>query len=194
MLAILLKGIILGFAVAAPIGPVNLLCMRRTFVFGKLAGMISGFGSAMGDITFVIIALYGANAVSRFVVQYGAILHYAGGIILLVIAWKIYFNKMTESKHHDDTAFDFWKYFITTFLLTVTNPAEIFTFLAMFAGVGAKNHIALIIIGVFIGSMIWWTALAYGIAHLKISHDKFIIVNKVAAILIGLLGIISFLM
>ena len=194
MIILLIKGIILGFAVAAPVGPVNLLCMRRTLVFGKRAGILSGLGAAIADVFYATVAAFGFTAVSRFLAMYVTYIHLFGGIILCVIAWKIYHSKMIEEKYKDQSARTLWKYFLSTFFLTLTNPATLFSFMALFAGFRIHEHAVLLVSGVFIGSMIWWTILTYGIAHLKVSHDKFIIINKVAAVLIALLGIISFLM
>lgn len=194
MLILLLKGIILGFAVSAPVGPVNLLCMRRSLVFGKPAGIVSGLGAALADVLFAIIAVSGLTVVSKFLTEYSSAIHYIGGIILFIIAWRIYQSKIIVEKKRDASALVLWKYFVTTFLLTLTNPAAVFSFIALFAGMGVKGHAVPIIVGIFIGAMAWWTILTYGISHLNISQQKFIIVNKVAAVLIALLGIISFLM
>lgn len=191
---LLLKSIILGFAVAAPVGPINLLCMRRTLVFGRQAGIVSGLGAALADAFFATIAAFGFTAVSRFLVHYSDHIHIFGGIILCVIAWRIYHSKITEEKVHDRSARTLWKYFLTSFFLTLTNPTTVFSFIALFAGIGVGGKPLLVVIGVFLGSMVWWTILTYGIAKLNISNDKFTIVNKVAAVLIFGVGIISFLM
>lgn len=192
---ILIKSIILGFAVAAPVGPINLLCMRRTLVFGRRAGIVSGLGAALADVFFATVAAFGFTAVSRFLEHYGDHIHVFGGIILCVIAWRIYHSKLIEEKkHQDQSARTLWKYFLTSFFLTLTNPTTVFSFMALFAGIGLKGKPLLVVIGVFLGSMVWWTILTYGIAKLNISHDKFTIVNKVAAVLIFGVGIISFLM
>ncbi len=190
----LIKGIILGFAVAAPVGPVNLLCMRRTLVFGRRAGLVSGLGSALADVFFAMIAAFGFTAVSHFLSHYKTHIHVFGGIILFIIAWRIYTNIPTESKQKDSSNFLLSKHFITAFLLTLTNPATVFSFIALFAGAGIVRNSTLVVIGIFIGSMAWWTILSFGIAKLRISPQRFALVNKVAAVLIAFLGIISFLM
>lgn len=190
----LIKGIILGFAVAAPVGPVNLLCMRRTLVFGKRAGLVSGLGSAIADAFFAMVAAFGFTAISHFLSHYKTHIHIFGGVILFIIAWRIYKSIPVESKIKDSSKILLWKHFITSFLLTLTNPATVFSFLALFAGVGVRHNSTLVVVGVFIGSMFWWIILTYGIAKLNISNDRFAIVNKVAAVLIAILGIISFLM
>ncbi len=190
----LIKGILLGFAVAAPVGPVNLLCMRRTLVFGRRAGLVSGLGSALADALFAVIAAFGFTAISHFLAQYKTHIHVFGGIILFVIAWRIYTNIPTESKQKDSSKRVLSKHFITAFLLTLTNPATVFSFMALFAGAGIIRNSTLVVIGIFIGSMAWWTILSFGIARLRISPQRFAIINKVAAVLIAFLGIISFLM
>jgi threonine/homoserine/homoserine lactone efflux protein len=190
----LVKGIILGFAVAAPVGPVNLLCMRRTLVFGKKAGLVSGLGSALADTFFAIVAAFGFTAISHFLAHYKTHIHVFGGVILFIIAWRIYKSIPVESQIKDASNLVLWKHFFSSFLLTLTNPATVFSFIALFAGAGVRQHSTFVVVGIFMGSMAWWTILTYGIAKLKISHDKFAIVNKVAAVLIAVLGIISFLM
>lgn len=191
---LLFKAIILGFAVSAPVGPVNLLCIRRTLVFGKKAGIISGLGAATADLFFAIVAAFGFGAISKFLSVYITYFHIVGAIILFIIAWKIYTSKNIEEKHHDQSSKVLWKYFLSTFLLTLTNPATLFSFAALFAGLRVHGNPILLVMGVFLGSMLWWTFLTCFVAHLHVSHDKFIIINKIAAVLIVVLGIISFLM
>lgn len=190
----LIKGIILGFAVAAPVGPVNLLCMRRTLVFGKKAGLISGLGSALADMLYAMVAAFGFTEISKFLAHYHTYIHGFGGIILFIIAWKIYTTIPAESSKKDASKSLLWKYFVSAFILTLTNPATVFSFIALFAGVGIVHNSTFVVVGIFLGSMLWWVILSFGIAKLKISNEKFVIVNKAAAVLIALLGIISFIM
>src|ERR1041385_5637768 len=128
----ILSGVVIGIIVAAPIGPVNLICIRRTLAFGPVNGFVSGLGAAIGDGAFAIITAFGLTAVAQFIEGFYLVLQIAGGALLLFFGWKTY---MTEPKPHneredrmmhegEESSLAHSK--VSTFALTITNPATLF--------------------------------------------------------------------
>lgn len=187
---ILLKAIFLGFVVAAPVGPVNLLCMRRTLLFGRKAGIVSGLGSSVADSFYAFIAAYSLTAISAFLATYETESRVVGLFIIVLIAWKIY-NSIPKENEAADKDHIMWRHFISAFFLTLTNPSLIFSLIFLFGAIHLEGHPIYSVLGIFIGAMIWWTTLAFGISYIKISKDRFILINKIAAILMLVLGIAS---
>ena len=134
----LLKGIILGFSIAAPVGPIGVLCIRRTLAGGIPAGVISGLGTALADSLYGLIAAFGITAISSLLLEQSFVLRLCGGLALL------YMGRTTYLSHPADTAASSTQTgqagnFGSAFLLTLTNPLTILSFTAMFAGLGVGD-------------------------------------------------------
>jgi threonine/homoserine/homoserine lactone efflux protein len=191
-----LKGVILGFAIAAPVGPIGILCIRKTFQFGRLSGLVSGLGAATADVVYAIIAAFGLTFISNFLLAGQSWLQGIGGIFLLYLGWKIFFAKPSgkeKSVSHNTLFNDF----ISTFFLTVTNPMTILSFLAIFAGLGLSNiernyfEAAALVLGVFLGSTLWWLLLSEGVTFFrkKMSQKVMFWINRIAGMVIAGFGI-----
>ncbi|MFM8800623.1 MAG: LysE family translocator, partial [Tagaea sp.] len=158
---IFFKGAIVGFLIAAPVGPINILVIRRTLVHGRLAGLFSGLGSALADTIFGAIAAFGIVILKSFMEERRDWIALAGAVILLVM-WAKLLNRpaprMAEGKDPTGLIADF----TSALALTLTNPITILSFLAIFAafGVRADGTVAaedwLLIAGVFAGAAVWW--------------------------------------
>ncbi len=168
LLLFFLKGVLVGVIIAVPVGPVGVMCIRRTAVEGKLAGFVSGLGAATADAVFGIIAGYGLTVVSDWLIGYQRWLRVAGACLLLAVGSRALFAKRPEAASASDPQSLSW-YYASTFALTLTNPITILAFLAIFAAVGLSGaeatlgRAAILVLGVWVGSLLWWLALSFGI-------------------------------
>lgn len=163
----LLKGCLIGLSIAAPVGPIGVLCIRRSLANGARTGFFTGLGAAAADGFYGGVAAFGLTAISGFLLERQTLLRVVGGVFLLYLGLKTFLAKpATEpaSAKSDASAFT------STFFLTLTNPMTIFSFMAIFAGFGlastAHNYsnAALMTVGVFLGSAAWWLFLSNVVA------------------------------
>jgi threonine/homoserine/homoserine lactone efflux protein len=167
----LLKGIAVGIVIALPVGPVGVLCVRRTLFEGARFGFISGMGAATADATFGGIAGFGFTFIRDWLLSYEDWFGLAGGVFLLVIGTKALFVRHpAEPEPLGDEAMV--TAFASTFALTIANPITLLSFAVIFAKVGAASitgigDVSILVGGVFLGSLLWWLGLSFGIASLK---------------------------
>jgi threonine/homoserine/homoserine lactone efflux protein len=199
-LPFLLQGILIGFSIAAPVGPIGILCIRRTLSYGLLMGVLSGFGAATADAIYGSIAAFGLTGISNLLINYQDLLRLIGGIFLVFLGLRIYFSKPATKKYNSIETSNMNAY-LSTFFLTLTNPLTILSFMGIFAGLGIatsgnndiKNAIS-IVIGVFSGSMLWWLGLSSvtTLIRCKIALQGLIWVNRISGIIIIVFGLIAF--
>jgi threonine/homoserine/homoserine lactone efflux protein len=195
-----IQGVVLGFSIAAPVGPIGVLCIRRTLAHGMLTGLISGLGAATADAIYGLIAVFGVSVVSVILLDYQTYLHCVGGLFLLYIGYKTFkaMPVVAEITGKANNA-GFLKAYVSTLLLTITNPLTILSFAAIFTGlgVGAKGvpYISayFLVGGVFIGSMLWWLSLSIIVNFLRhnFSQKRLKLVNEISGIIIVGFGIFS---
>jgi threonine/homoserine/homoserine lactone efflux protein len=178
LLAFFLKGIVVGLVIAVPVGPVGIMCLRRTIFEGKLVGFISGLGAATADAVFGIIAGFGITTVSNLLLDYQEWLRAVGGCVLLMIGFhSLRTTPQAQLDSPPDPESLSWD-FISTFALTLANPITIFAFLGIFAAIGLSgaaatlDHVAMLVLGVWVGSLMWWLALSFGLAGFARSLDR----------------------
>jgi threonine/homoserine/homoserine lactone efflux protein len=199
-LSFLVKGIILGFSIAAPVGPIGVLCIRKTLQFGRLSGFFSGIGAATADTIYGIIAAFGLTLISSALLAGQFWLQLIGGLFLLYLGLKTFLAKPAEKSatvSHKTLFGDF----ISTFFLTLTNPMTILSYLAVFAGLGLSSvssnysSATLLVIGVFIGSALWWLILSEGVTlfRKKVSQHVMTWINRFAGVIIITFGILALL-
>jgi threonine/homoserine/homoserine lactone efflux protein len=191
---ILLKGLLLGLLIAIPVGPIGVLCVQRTLNKGKLSGFISGLGAATADAFYGAVAAFGLIIISGFLIKYQLIIRIIGGIFLVYIGIKSFYSKPKEikpnEKVNDNPATDY----ISTFFLTITNPTTVISFTLLFAGIGLEfsnksfNSSIFLVLGVFLGSALWWLILSFGVELIrsKVKNFSLEMVNKVAGVIITL--------
>lgn len=192
----LLRGLAIGVAVAAPIGPVNVLCMHRTLAHGRLNGFVSGLGAAAADATFGAIAAFGVTVVADFLLGQQSWLRLGGGLFLLGLGVRIFLAKPWRAAIATEQRGLRWA-IASTFLLTITNPLTILSFVGIFAGAGLGQGdtgfvgAAIIVIGVFLGSGAWWLALSLGIGMVRHKLDErgLAWINRGSGALIFLFGV-----
>jgi threonine/homoserine/homoserine lactone efflux protein len=192
----LLKGIVVGIIIAVPVGPVGVLCVRRTIFQGRLAGLVSGLGAATADAIFGFIAAFGLTFVSDWLIGYQHWLRIAGGCYLLYLGASALFVKAEEKPHSEPDAEGLFRDFISTFALTLTNPITILAFLGIFSAVGLTGdqatlgRAAILVLGVWLGSLLWWVALSFGLGLLFRSLDArhLIWINRGSGVILFLSG------
>ncbi|MCD4803699.1 MAG: LysE family transporter [Anaerolineales bacterium] len=199
-ISLLLKGLVIGFSIAAPVGPIGVLCIRRTLVQGRLYGFISGLGAASADAIYGAIAGFGLTFISNFLVEQQTWLRLIGGLFLFVLGLKTLLEKPTDQAFSDqrNKLIDAYS---STFFLTITNPITIISFAAIFAGLGLASDgrsyfsAGILVLGVFTGSLLWWLLLSGGAG---IFREKFTLnglqwTNRISGVVIIGFGIFAFL-
>lgn len=190
--ALFLKSVLLGLAVAAPLGPIGALCINRTLERGFVAGAAGGLGTALADGVYATLAAMGFAAFSGVLAQIDTPLRLIGGAFMLWLGWKSLTPKPPRAAA-SVSARDLLGTTAATFLLTITNPMTILSFAALFAGLGLASAAGLagawpVVAGVFAGSMLWWCALSGGVAlvHHRLPEGFTIWVSRLSgAVLIG---------
>lgn len=199
-LALLLRGIALGFAIAAPVGPIGLLCIRRTLAEGRLIGLLTGLGAAAADALYGAIAAFGLTSLSQFFVTHQAPVRLLGGVFLCYLGLRTIIAQ-PRSAAPGPTSRSSSSALASTFLLTLTNPLTILSFAAVFAGLGIGEGTAdylsasLLVGGVFIGSALWWSLLS-GVVSLfrsRFNDAAMRWVNRLSGSIIVLFGVSAIL-
>ena len=178
LLAFFLKGILVGLVIAVPVGPVGIMCVRRTIFEGKLVGFVSGLGAATADAVFGIIAGFGITTIAHLLLDYQDWLRAIGGCILLLVGGHSLLAKpQAQLDSPPDPESLSWD-FVSTFVLTLANPITILAFLGIFAAIGLSGaeatlvHAAILVLGVWVGSLMWWLALSFGLGGFARSLDR----------------------
>lgn len=191
--AFFLKGLLIGFSIAAPVGPIGLLCIQRTMAYGRESGLVTGLGAATADGLYGSVAAFGLTTISGFLVGQQFWFRLVGGMFLLYLGTKAFLSRPAEkaaTSSHEGLFLDYG----STVILTITNPMTILSFAAVFAGLGLANSgggrasAALMIAGVVLGSTLWWFVLSAGVSlfQAKFNSNSLKIVNRISgAILIG---------
>jgi threonine/homoserine/homoserine lactone efflux protein len=195
-------GIVIGFIVAAPIGPVNLICIRRTLQYGFLNGFLSGLGAALGDGLFAIVTGFGLTAITDLINGLSTALQVAGGTLLICFGLYTYLSKppakLEKKSEADKRPRTLARAMATTFALAITNPATLLGFTAMFTGLGGLAGdnpsyfaAAFIVGGVILGSTLWWLTLAFvvGKLHARIDDRVMLIINHGSGLIVAFFGL-----
>ncbi len=187
---ILLKGLLLGFLIAAPIGPIGVLCIQRTLNKGRFSGFVSGLGAATADAFYGAVAAFGLSIISNFLIEQQLILRLVGGAFLLYFGVKSFYSKTKEFNINMNTNTKLASDYLSTVFLTMTNPMTIISFIAVFTGTGfltgSLRSASLLVVGVFLGSALWWLTLSLGVGWIKSKINNFSLntLNKVSGIVI----------
>lgn len=193
-----LRGLVLGFSIAATVGPMCILCIQRTFQKGYLYGLVSGMGIATADGIYGSVAAFGLTVITSFLVSEQKWIRLIGGVFLIYLGIRTILAKPAE-KAASASAHNFAGAYASTLLLTLTNPLTILSFAVIFAGLGVGatggNYLAaaLVVAGVFSGSAAWWCILTGGISLLRrrFSTTWLRWLNRVSGAVIGVFGIVA---
>jgi threonine/homoserine/homoserine lactone efflux protein len=192
----LVKGAGIGFAVAAPVGPIGMLCIRTTLERGRVAGFAAGLGAAVADAIYGMIGVLGVTAISGIIEAQRFWLELGGGIFVIAFGIHLGLTKPNVQNGTDEIPVSLWADFVKTLVLTLANPSTILTFMAIFAGVpgAAASELAavpVIVLGVLLGSAAWWLFLSQGVGVIrhKISEQALKWMNWAAGALLVAFGV-----
>lgn len=195
--AFIFRGFILGFTIAAAVGPISLLVIRRTLAEGQRYGLVSGLGVATADATYGAIAAFGLSAVTELLVGARQALGLIGGIFLLWLAWQTIRSAPTEAAAVPTRPRGYAAAYLSILGLTMANPMTILSFGALFAGLGVPNGAtggaAVVVIGVLLGSTTWWAVLTTLVGQLRARVTPRWIrrINVASGVAIGIFAIVS---
>jgi threonine/homoserine/homoserine lactone efflux protein len=202
ILYLILSGMVMGLVAAVPIGPVNLICIRRSFAFGPVNGFVSGLGAALGDGLFAAIMGFGLTWIAQMIEGYAPVIELIGGAMMVWMGFRT-FGSSPVSRGVDDRAdsegTNLFRAIVSTFALTVTNPVTLLSFGVMFAGLGglaggagSYNDAGFVVAGVVGGSAGWWLALTtlIGLFHTRIDEKAMRIINRICGILVMVCGLV----
>lgn len=196
----LIKAMILGFSLAAPVGPIGLLVINRTIRKGRLYGFISGLGATFADGVYGCIAGFGFSAITNFLMQHSDIIKPVGCIAICLVGIKIFLSKTHFHHIKVKESKNLISAFTSVFFLTLSNPITILFFVALFSGLGlhvGDNYFSIFvfIIGVLSGSAAWWLILSSvtGVIRHKISEKTIGVINKVSGTALVIFAVLAYL-
>jgi threonine/homoserine/homoserine lactone efflux protein len=197
-MGLLFKGIVIGLAIAAPVGPIGVLCIRRTLAEGRTSGFVSGLGAATADAIYGSVAALGLTFVANFLVSGEMWLRLVGGAFLVFLGVRTFLARPAERGASTGKSGLLGAYASTLFL-TLTNPTTILSFAAIFAGLGAGSaggdgpSVMLLVLGVFLGSALWWLVLS-GVTSLfrgRLSARGLRWVNRISGTVLATFGVLA---
>jgi threonine/homoserine/homoserine lactone efflux protein len=167
----LVKGLAIGVSIAAPVGPIGLLCIRRSLERGRMAGLATGLGAATADAAYGCIAAFSLSAVSRFLLAEVTWLRLGGGVALCWLGVRTFLSAPARREAQAGSG-GLASAYLSSLLLTLANPMTILSFVAVFAGLGlaASPDFAAagtLVAGVFVGSGLWWLLLSASVARMR---------------------------
>jgi threonine/homoserine/homoserine lactone efflux protein len=192
----LLKGMLIGFSIAAPVGPVGVLCIRRTLADGRSAGLVSGLGAATADMLYGSMAAFGLTFVASLLIDGLTLFRLVGGGFLLYLGIKTLRSRPATQEVALNAA-NLWSAYASTFFYTLTNPMTVLSFAAIFAGVGLASaerdylSASVVVVGVFLGSASWWLILSGGVGLLRTRFNSnwLLWVNRLSGVIIAGFGL-----
>ncbi len=193
-----LKGILIGLIFGLPVGAVGAMTVQRTWEHGIQAGLLTGMGSSVADCIYAAIGAFGLTIISDFLLQYQTAIHLVGGTIVLFMGIRLLFRKGEAAEV--PVVSGKVRMFLSSFAVGITNPAAILTFLFAFSwfGIAGDNTKAsgwLVVLGVFVGTYLWWGGLAAAVAlaRKKKRADSFQKMNRIFGVVLSLFGILVFI-
>lgn len=201
-LTLFLKGIGMGLLVSVPLGPVGIMCIQRTINRGLKSGVFSGLGAATADLFYALIAGFGLTYIIGFIEAQQTIIKFFGALIIVAISFRIFYSnparQIREQRNKKGKPFG---EILSIFVITVSNPAVFFAFLAMFAAFNILNssagHLGTLtaISGVFVGSMLWWYILSAAINRFRsrIRLRNLWWMNKIMGVIVFICGVLALL-
>lgn len=195
-----LRGLIIGFSIAAPVGPIGVLCIRRTLAQGRVSGFVSGLGAATADAIYGCVAALGLTFISSLLISQQIWLRLIGGAFLCYLGFTTFISLPAEQAAKAKGS-NLISIYASTFFLTLTNPMTILSFAAVFAGLGVAstsgNYVLamVLVLGVFSGSALWWLLLCSGISlfRAKLTPTRLQWVNRISGVIITIFGLVALL-
>jgi threonine/homoserine/homoserine lactone efflux protein len=193
-----LTGLLIGISIAAPVGPIGVLCIRRTLAHGTMTGLASGLGAATADAAYGCVAAFGLTAVSGFLVRQQMALGIVGGGFLCYLGIRTFCSRPAAGSATPGGA-GLLSAYASTVLLTLANPATILSFAAVFAGLGLGRSAdygsaVRTVAGVFLGSACWWVILSGGVGMVRsrVADSWMRAINRVSGAVLFGFGLAAF--
>ncbi len=192
------KGVVIGFAIAAPVGPIGVLCIRRSLHDGLISGLVCGLGAASADTVYGAIAGFGLVSIIGLLHAHQDWIRLVGGLLLCLFGIKLLLS-VPATRDQGNGSYRLAGAYVSCFVLALTNPATIFAFLAVFAGLGLADEAdgygaaALLTAGVFVGAALWWLLLSAGASLMRehFSLSGLTWVNRVSGFLVVAFGLLT---
>lgn len=167
------RGALIGLAIAAPVGPVGMLVIRRTLAEGRLLGLLTGLGAAAADALYGCVGAFGLTFISGFLLGYAFWTKLIGGAFLIYLGISTFRAKPSQDTAVAVSGVRYARALLSTLVLTLANPATILSFMAVFAGLGLGTKpgdygaAGIVVAGVFLGSALWWILLSCGVGLMR---------------------------
>lgn len=196
-LSLFFRGLLIGLSIAAPVGPIGVLCIRRTLAEGRVAGFVSGLGAATADMLFGCVAGFGLTFISGVLIAQHFWFQLIGGLFLCYLGVKTLLSRPAEVAATVQQGKGLLGAYASTLFLTATNPLTIFAFAAIYAGLGAAvgdyGAALTLVAGVFTGSALWWLLLSGGVSlfRAKFNARSLLWVNRISGVVIVGFGILA---
>lgn len=198
MAAFFLRGVLIGLLFGVPAGAVGAMTVQRTWNYGIKAGLLTGFGSSVADCIYACVGAFGLTVISEFLLEYQTVINLAGGGLILYMGLHLLFGRKKQDEIPSVSGRI--KMFLSSFLVGITNPAAVLTFLFAFSYFGISGDTNLIqgiclVIGVFLGTYLWWMALSVIVSILKgrQKKDHLQIMNRIFGVILCLFGMVVFI-
>lgn len=198
MAAFFLRGMLIGLLFGVPAGAVGAMTVQRTWNYGIKAGLFTGLGSSVADCIYACVGAFGLTVISEFLLKYQTVINLAGGGLILYMGFHLLFGR--KKQEEIPSVSGRIKMFLSSFLVGITNPAAVLTFLFAFSYFGISGDTNLIqgiclVIGVFLGTYLWWTALSVIVSILKDRQkkDHLQIMNWIFGVILCLFGAVVFI-
>ncbi len=195
--ALLARAIVLGFTIAAAVGPISLLTIRRTLAHGRVYGLASGLGVATADATYAAIAAFGLTAVTSVLVGGRTVLGIAGGAFIVWLAIRTMTTPPPVAREVPEDRPGLAAAFASIYGLTMTNPMTILSFVGLFAALGLAESggtaALTVTLGVFIGSSLWWVVLTTLVEWLRgrVTPRGLVWVNRISGLALLAFGVLA---
>lgn len=196
-LTIYLTGLIIGLSIAAPVGPIAILCIKTSIKHGRLAGVAIGMGAALADTSYAALGIFSLSLIKTLIATYAVPLRLAGGLLLILIGLRAVFSKTELHKEPKVSGTRIVKSLTTGFFLTLTNPATTFAFVAAATAFGfhfdETAHAHWLVFGVFCGALLWWFILSFNAPRVKqfLNEDNMHRIHLAAGGAIAACGVIA---
>jgi threonine/homoserine/homoserine lactone efflux protein len=168
------QSMLIGLSIAAPVGQIGVLAIQRTLLHGRAAGLATGLGAAVADALYGAVGAFGVSALIAWLVDHRAAFVGAGSLVLLWMAWRIARQPPATPGAEAASPADWLRHFASTFVLTLSNPTTIVSFIAVFGAIAGRTAAAspwLMVGGVLVGSALWWVVLALVVGRLRARFD-----------------------
>ena len=198
MVTFFLRGVLIGLLFGIPAGAVGAMTVQRTWNYGIKAGLLTGLGSSVADCIYACIGAFGLTVISEFLLKYQTVINLAGGGLILYMGLHILFGK--KETNELPSVSGRVKMFLSSFLVGITNPAAVLTFLFAFSYFGISGETSLLegmwlVMGVFLGTYLWWGVLSASLNIMKSRQkkDHFQMMNRIFGVILCMFGMVVFI-